>query len=135
MFSKSLQMALILIFYANGVAFGQSPTDFAKILLQSEQRLGLPNLPTTEAEALAARDLELRRTEFARHLQLQSEGIVPAKDVDKARLQYEKLLIKAGAKRKKLTATLKELDRQRNLVIEHIQRQQMLAGSRPAQGL
>jgi multidrug resistance efflux pump len=99
----------------------------SQILLESEQRLGFQSALDSEKDALHGIDIELKRADFSRAIELRGEGILSAKDLDKARAEYEKALIKFGASRHKLKQTLKEVKVQRKLIAEHLRRIESIA--------
>jgi multidrug resistance efflux pump len=85
----------------------------ANYLLASEKEMigGLANLD--KKRALLLKDLELKRGNYARSVQLLSEKIMARKDMELARIEYEKVLIELAAHGKSAASVLSAINKQR----------------------
>lgn len=66
--------------------------------------------------SLASKDVEAARLRFARYLELYLEGVAAEKDVDTARITYEKTQVKLGAMYGQVESVLHLLKSQERLV-------------------
>lgn len=64
--------------------------------------------------ALQLKDLELKRGNYARAVQLVSEKIMARKDMEQARIEYEKVLIEIATNGSSAASVLAAINRQRS---------------------
>ena len=93
-------------------------TAVKNFLLSSEKdMLGVIQNPNKK-QALLLKDLELKRGDYARTVQLLSEKILARKEMEEARIHYEKILIELASNGRSASGILASINRQRSQLNE-----------------
>lgn len=112
----------------------EDPVDeMSRLLLTTEQSENLPLRDAYQLKraALKQKELELKRGAYGRQLQLSIEGLAARKDLDLARIEYEKAQIDAAVTVDDIKRALISIENQRMLISRIIEaRRSMLAGRR-----
>ena len=90
-------------------------------LIRSEKKMKIPTIPGDKNQALIAKELELKRVEYARSIELYAEKIGARKDMEKAQIDYEKSLIGFGSQNvnfKNILAGIKQQRAELSSIVE-----------------
>lgn len=93
MLQRWMQCAVLVVLLQLPVSAEVTADDVSQQFLKAEQRMGIPSTPITRTQALLETDLELKRNQYARAVELLVSGILAAKDLEKAQFAYEKSVI------------------------------------------
>jgi multidrug resistance efflux pump len=102
MYKKWLCFLICSVFLTTSVSADERADDQAwdkiqRTLQGVERALRLDGVPASTQQAILQKDLELKRNDYARSVQLVFEGIESQKELEKARAAYEKQLIQSSA--------------------------------------
>jgi multidrug resistance efflux pump len=89
-------------------------TTVANYLIASEREMIKDASKLDKKRALQLKDLELKRGNYARAVQLVSEKIMARKDMEQARIEYEKVLIEIATNGSSAASVLAAINRQRS---------------------
>ena len=108
--------ALVVLLVAPADAGDRVVDPVHESLLSAERSLGLNGYPTAAKQAPLQQDMELKRSEYVRAIQLVLEGIESEKNLEKSRAEYEKSLIQAASSKIQIGKVLGELRRSRDTI-------------------